>query len=104
MYWLCNRLSEVHHVFGPLSSSDDENDGNPNELMNIQRRTDSSSDLSETAADESRLESKQSKTRSSQKSLDFNDERHERPNEKGMQTNRDYQMTPIFCHCFAVDS
>ena len=85
---MCNRLSEVHHLVVPLSLSDDENDGNSDELMDIKGRTGSSPDLSETREVKSRPElQKQSKTRSSHKSLDLSDKRHERPNEKGMQTN-----------------
>ena len=83
-------ISEVHHVVVPLSSSDDESDDhNRNELMDMKPRiTASSPDLSETASLQSSAQppqQKQNKTRSDAQPIHSNDERHERPNEKGIQ-------------------
>ncbi len=73
---MCDKLSEMHHVVSPLSSTDDENDENSNELMESERHITVSSPAS--ASSESSLQSSpQTKPLSTAESMQSKDEHEE---------------------------
>jgi hypothetical protein len=81
---MCDKLSEMHHIVSPLSSTDDENDENPNELMESERHiTVSSPDSSESSLQSSSPQTKPLSTAQSMQSNDEHDE-HNHQTENGM--------------------